>query len=171
MLRAEQLVRDVVAARTPLLGICFGHQLIAQALGGEVQRNPRGREIGTVRVERTQDDPIFAGLPRTFDVHGTHVDAVVRLPSGAAVLARTALDEVASFRVGDTTRAVQFHPEFDADVMRSYLRARAHLVASEGGDPTALLANVHGGTRGRDVLRNFVRWLSPSSRAQAGAAR
>jgi GMP synthase (glutamine-hydrolysing) len=170
MLRAEQLVRDVVAARTPLLGICFGHQLIAQALGGEVQRNPRGREIGTVRVERTQDDPIFAGLPRTFDVHGTHVDAVVRLPSGAEVLARTALDEVASFRVGATTRAVQFHPEFDADVMRSYLRARAHLVTHEGGNPSALLASVHGGTRGRDVLRNFVRWVSPRSRAQAEAA-
>jgi GMP synthase (glutamine-hydrolysing) len=163
MLRAEQLVRDVVFARTPLLGICFGHQLIAQALGGEVRRNPRGREIGTMRVERTRDDPIFAGLPRSFDVNGTHVDVVARLPSGAEVLARTVLDDVASFRFGATTRAVQFHPEFDADVMRSYLRARAHLVASEGGDPSALLARVHGGTRGRDVLKNFVRSLSATS--------
>src|SRR5258708_13823868 len=48
MLRAEAYIRDVVRAETPLLGICFGHQLMAQALGGEVKKNPRGREIGTV---------------------------------------------------------------------------------------------------------------------------
>lgn len=167
MLRTAELVRAIAAAETPLLGICFGHQLIAQALGGEVRKNPRGREIGTVRVERLADDPLFAGLPRAFDVNGTHVDAVTRLPPGAQVLARTALDHVAAFRIGRATRAVQFHPEFDADVMRSYLRARSHLIASEGQNPAALLARVHGGTRGRDILQNFVRTV----RSRAGAAR
>ena len=53
MLRAEELLRQIVAARTPFLGICFGHQMMAQALGGEVRSNPRGREIGTVRLERS----------------------------------------------------------------------------------------------------------------------
>ncbi len=157
MLRTEQLVREIAAARTALLGICFGHQLVAQALGGQVTRNPRGREIGTVRVERTADDSLFAGLPRAFDVHATHVDAVTTLPPRAEVLATTALDPVASFRVGDRVKAVQFHPEFDADVMRGYLRARGHLVRAEGGDPEALLSAVHDGTRGRDILRNFAR--------------
>jgi GMP synthase (glutamine-hydrolysing) len=157
MLRAEALVRDIVSAQVPLLGICFGHQMIAQALGGQVEKNPRGREIGTVRVERRADDPLFAGLPRTFDVNATHVDAVVKLPPRAEVLATTSLDPVAAFRVGPRVKAVQFHPEFDADVMRGYLRARAHLVESEGKDPKALLAAVHEGTRGRDVLRGFAR--------------
>ena len=69
--------------------------MIAQALGGEVQKNPRGREIGTVRVTRVADDPLFSGLPRTFDVHETHVDAVARLPPGAEVLATTARDPCA----------------------------------------------------------------------------
>ena len=54
-------------------------------------------------------------------------------------------------------RAVQFHPEFDADIMRGYLRARAHLVRDEGGDPDALLAAVHDGTRGRDILQQLRR--------------
>jgi GMP synthase (glutamine-hydrolysing) len=53
---------------------------------------------------------------------------------------------------------VQFHPEFDADVMRGYLRARSDAVRSEGGDPDALLARVHDGARGGDILRNFARW-------------
>ncbi|HLK37386.1 MAG TPA: glutamine amidotransferase [Polyangiaceae bacterium] len=156
MLRLEGLVRDIAACPTPLLGICFGHQIIAQALGGEVRKNPRGREIGTVRVTRAADDPLFAGLPRAFDVNGTHLDAVTRLPSGAEVLATTALDPVAAFRVGERVRAVQFHPEFDRSVMRGYLSARAHLIRSEGGDPDALRDHVHAGTRGRDILRNFV---------------
>jgi GMP synthase (glutamine-hydrolysing) len=155
MLRAEELLRRIVDARVPLLGICFGHQMMAQALGGLVERNPQGREIGTVRLQRERDDPLFAGLPRAFDVNATHVDTVTRLPPGAEVLATTALDRAASFRVGPRALGVQFHPEFDADVMRRYLVARAHLVRQEGSDPDALRARVHGGTLGRDILRNF----------------
>jgi GMP synthase (glutamine-hydrolysing) len=160
MLRAEGFVREIVAARTPLFGICFGHQMIAQALGGEVTRNPRGREIGTVRVDRVADDPVFAGLPRTFDVQATHVDSVARLPEGARVLATTSLDPVAAFAVGPLVKAVQFHPEFDADVVRGYLTARAETIRSEGLDPEALLARVHDGTRGRDILRSFARLVA-----------
>lgn len=155
MLRTEALVRDIAAAGRPVLGICFGHQLIAQALGGEVKRNPLGREMGAMRVNRLVDDRLFAGLPRTFDIHGTHVDAVVRLPPGGEVLATTPRDPIAAFRVGKHVRGVQFHPEFDADVMRGYLNARSELVRSEGGNPEALLAGVHVPTRGETILRNF----------------
>ena len=155
MMRTEALVRDIAAAGRPVLGICFGHQLIAQALGGEVKRNPLGREMGAMRVSRLADDRLFAGLPRTFDIHGTHVDAVVRLPPGGEVLATTPRDPIAAFRVGKHVRGVQFHPEFDADVMRGYLNARSELVRSEGGDPDALLAGVHVPTRGETILRNF----------------
>jgi GMP synthase (glutamine-hydrolysing) len=155
MLRAEALIRGIAGARVPILGICFGHQMIAQALGGEVQKNPRGREIGTVRLTRLLDDPLFAGLPRSFDVNETHVDSVAKLPPHAEILATTALDPVAAFRVGDLVKAVQFHPEFDADVMRSYLVAREERVREEGLDHEALLAGVHEQTRGADILRSF----------------
>lgn len=157
MLRAEGLLRQIVAARTPLLGICFGHQMMAQALGGEVQKNPFGREIGTVRVVRTADSPLFFGLPRAFDVQETHVDAVTRLPAGAEVLATTARDPAAAFRVGPWAYGVQFHPEMDADILRGYVTARAQIIADEGGDPDAIFAAIHDGTRGQDVLANFVR--------------
>jgi GMP synthase (glutamine-hydrolysing) len=160
MLRVEELLRQIAHARTPVLGICFGHQMLAQALGGEVRRNPLGREIGTVRLARIGDSPLFSGLPRTFDVHQTHVDAVMRLPPGAEVLAATALDPAAAYRLGTRLHAVQFHPEMDADVIRGYVTARASIIRDEGGDPEALLAGIHDGTRGHDVLRNFVRHVA-----------
>lgn len=165
MQRAEGLVRAIVEARVPLLGVCFGHQMIAEALGGRVERNPRGREIGTVRLTRVADDPIFSALPRSFDVNATHVDAVTRLPRGARLLATTALDDASAFAIGDTVKAVQFHPEFDADVMRGYVLARADAIAGEGGDPAAILARAHPATSGRSVVPNFVRL------ARAGVAR
>jgi GMP synthase (glutamine-hydrolysing) len=163
MLRAEGLIREIAGAGRPLLGICFGHQMIAQALGGEVRRNPNGREMGTVRVQQVVEDRLFAGLPRAFEIQGTHVDAVVKLPTGAQVLATTPKDPNAAFRVGDNVRGVQFHPEFDADVMRGYVQARMELVRGEGGDPEAMLAGVHDGAEGETILRNFVASLSLSS--------
>ncbi len=159
MLRAEELLRQIAAARVPLFGICFGHQMIAQALGGEVRRNPFGREIGTVRLTRRADDYFFAGLPRTFDVHETHVDAVVRLPPGAEVLATTALDPAAVFRVGNLVRGVQFHPELDADIMRGYVAGRTQLIRDEGGDADGIFARIHDRTLGHEVLRGFLRFV------------
>ncbi len=79
----------------------------------------------------------------------------MRLPPGGKVLATTPRDPIAAFRVGKHVRGVQFHPEFDADVMRGYLNARSELVRSEGGDPEALLAGVNVPTRGETILRNF----------------
>jgi GMP synthase (glutamine-hydrolysing) len=157
MLRAEELLRQIAAARVPMLGICFGHQMIAQALGGEVRRNPFGREIGTVRLTRTADDPVFAGLPRVLDVHETHVDAVVRLPPGGQVLATTSLDPAAVFRVGGLIRGVQFHPELDADIMRGYVAGRMQIIRDEGGDPEGICGRIHDRTLGHEVLRNFLR--------------
>jgi GMP synthase (glutamine-hydrolysing) len=156
MLRAEGYIREIDAAGTPLLGICFGHQLIAQALGGDVQKNPRGREIGTVQVNVTESDPLFGGEPREIDANASHVDSVAKVPERARVLASTSLDPVAAFAVGDAIRAVQFHPEFDGDVMRGYLTARAHLVRGEGLDADAILANAKDAPQALALLRAFV---------------
>ncbi|MDF2697424.1 MAG: synthase, partial [Labilithrix sp.] len=160
MLRAEALVRELHAMKTPLFGICFGHQMIGEALGGKVAKNPHGREIGTVHV-RTLDgvgaDPILAGLPRTFTANATHVDSVVKLPPDARVLAETDLEPHAVFAVGETTRGVQFHPEIDGDAMRGYVDARAHLVNAEGLDAQAIRDRSIDTPHGAETLRNFVR--------------
>jgi len=157
MLRAEAFVRDAIAQRAPLFGICFGHQLVAQALGGAVERNPRGREIGTVRVRRSEADPLFEGVPEAFDVNATHVDTVTRLPPGARLLAQSELDASQAFALGDTTRCVQFHPEIDGDAMRRYVRARAQVIDAEGGDSSAIHARATDAPYAAEILRNFVR--------------
>jgi GMP synthase (glutamine-hydrolysing) len=157
MLRTEELIRALVARGIPLFGICFGHQLIAEALGGKVAKNPRGREIGTVEV-RVKDgaDPILRDLPATFTANATHVDTVSRLPEGARVLAETDLEPSAVFVLGETTKCVQFHPEIDGDAMRGYVEARAHLAAAEGLDPIAIRDRSVDTPHGAQTLRNFV---------------
>jgi GMP synthase (glutamine-hydrolysing) len=157
MLRAEAYARDAIARNVPLFGICFGHQLVAQALGGEVKKNPLGREIGTVRVRHTGDDPIFRTLPEYFDANATHTDTVSRLPEGARLLAGSDLDATQAFAIGESTRCVQFHPEIDGDAMRRYVLARAHLIEAEGGNATAIHDRVTDAPQAAEILRNFVR--------------
>ena len=156
MLRAEEYIRAIAASRASLFGICFGHQIVAQALGGLVAKNPRGREIGTVRCRHVAyADPLFVGVPDEFDVNATHVDSVVRLPVGARVLASTALEPTAAFAIGERIRCVQFHPEIDGDVMRGYIAGRAHLIRAEGNDAGAILAAATDAPHAARLLRNF----------------
>jgi GMP synthase (glutamine-hydrolysing) len=157
MLRTEAFLREVVSAGTPTLGICFGHQILAQALGGEVRKNPRGREMGTLTVEHTGDDPLFEGIAPTFEANLTHVDTVASLPEGAVALARSSLDDFQAIRFSEACYGVQFHPEMDGEVLRAYVEARREVLASEGFPVDEMLARIHDGDAGRQTLRNFVR--------------
>lgn len=143
---------------TPLLGICYGHQLLAHALGGEVGRNPRGREIGTVvvrRLEVAQRDPLLGVWGPAEPAHVTHLESVLALPAGAVRLAESDLDPVQAFSVGERAWGVQFHPEFDAVTVRAYIAARRDRMRAEGLDPDALLARVREAPGGPLLLRRF----------------
>ncbi len=134
MLRAQSWLREATALDKPIFGICFGHQLLAEALGGRVVKNPRGREIGTVKVtldDGAQRDVLFGDMPRSFHANATHVDTVEKLPAMAERLAVTALDDNAAFRVR-RAYGVQFHPEIDGQLMRGYLHARREIIVQEG---------------------------------------
>ncbi len=143
----------------PILGICYGHQLLAHALGGAVGPNPRGREIGTVRLELdASGDELLEALESPLRVQTTHVESVLSLPPGARLLGATSLDPHHAFRVGSAW-GVQFHPEFDAEVMRAYLLDRRPALQREGLDAEVLLARV-GETPGASLLlRRFAELL------------
>ena len=88
--RSAARLRQTVHAGLPVFGICYGHQLLAHALGGEVDYNPAGRESGTIVLDLeppAAEDPLFAGLPARFPAHATHLQTVLRAPAGATVLA------------------------------------------------------------------------------------
>ena len=156
--RAALWLRDAAHAGTPILGICFGHQLLGQALAGRVGPNPRGREMGTVQVElraEARDDPLLGGLPSPLTVQATHVESVLELPPGARALAGNAADPYHAFAWGDAAWGVQFHPEFDADVMRAYLEARRQILRGEGIDPEPLESGVSDSPHGHELLRRF----------------
>lgn len=157
MLRTEEWLRRVVGAGVPTFGICFGHQILAQALGGEVIRNPRGREIGTKTITKRADSPIFEGLPAELTANVTHLDTVGRLPEGAASLAFSPQEDHHAIRFTETCYGVQFHPEIDADIMRGYIEARREILLSEGLDADRIHADVTDAQPGSETLRNFVR--------------
>ena len=107
---ATAWVRRVHAAGVPILGICWGHQFIAQALGGRVVDMDE-YELGYRQVSRVGEDQLFDGVPAQFVSFETHSDRVAELPTGAATLARNDAG-LQAFRVGSAW-GVQFHPEYD----------------------------------------------------------
>jgi len=158
--RSAGWLRDAANAGLPLLGICYGHQLLAHALGGEVGDHPAGREMGTIELQlhpQAADDPLFAGLLPRFRAHATHLQSVLRVPDGATVLAQSVHDACQAFRWGDRVWGVQFHPEFSAGHMRGYVQARREALAREGRCAQQLSRNITAAPHSRRVLRRFVR--------------
>lgn len=154
---AARYLREAVGAGIPVLGICYGHQLLAWAFGGTVDYNPRGREIGTVSVTRTGDesDILLAGIPSHFPAHTTHSQSVTALPDQAVLLARSVRDPHQCFRIGRLAWGMQFHPEFDASIMRSYIAERGAALSTEGLSVEQLLAEVSETPAATSLLRKF----------------
>lgn len=156
-------LRDAAHAGLPLLGICYGHQLLAHALGGQVGYNPAGREMGTVDIKldaAASDDALFAGLPSRFPVQATHMQTVLALPDGARRLATSQQDAASAFRWGRRAWGVQFHPEFSTTHMRGYIQARRDALAQEGSDAVAMHRAVRATSLARQLLRRFVKIAS-----------
>jgi len=124
----ESLIRDVYSAGVPLVGICFGHQIIAQAMGGKVEKFAGGWSIG--RVEYAFEDETLA-------INAWHQDQVVQRPAAARVVASNHFCENAALIYGKKVFTVQPHPEFDATFVEGLADHRG-----PGVVPDAQLAEV-----------------------------
>lgn len=142
----------------PILGICYGHQLLAHALGGIVDNNPSGREFGTVTIRMTdqaEGDPLLGIFRPAAPVHVCHTQAVLKLPPGAKLLASSQRDPHQAFVVGNCAWGVQFHPEFSTEVVAEYIRAHEAALRSEGQDPAWLLQTLSPNALGAGLLQRF----------------
>ena len=150
-------IRGALDAEIPLFGVCYGHQLMAHALGGTVGWLPAGREIGTEIITRCIDvhGDGLDDLPRAFPAQTTHRQSVLAPPSGAEILARSERDPHQLLRYAPNALSSQFHPEFTPDFMRAYIEVRADTLREEGLDPDALRAAVRETEAARALLERF----------------
>ena len=158
--RTAGWIRDAMDVDLPLFGVCYGHQLMAHALGGRVDYLPGGREIGTLPIELLHNDAegiSDEGLPSVFRAHTTHEQSVLELPKGAKALARSVRDPHHLVRYGKNAISVQFHPEFSADVMRAYIKRKHRDMQREGFDPYQTYQQVAATPVARRLLRRFAR--------------
>jgi len=113
MAQLEALIRELVATRVPVFGACFGHQAIAKALGGKVERNPDGWVFGKV-------DKRFAD-GRILSIYASHSEQVSVLPEGAEVIAQGPGCSVAGFVIGDGVMTTQYHPEMEPEFVEALI--------------------------------------------------
>ena len=168
---ARDALRDAVADGLPVLGVCLGAQLLAQACGGRVVPGAAGVEAGVVDVvlrPEAAGDPLLGGLP---DLPGPsmHSDAVAELPPGAVWLAQTALYPHQAFRVGPRAWGVQFHPEVSVPVFTGWAAASGPELDRAGRDAAGVVGELRArddevAATGRELARRFVQVVA---RAQA----
>lgn len=155
----SQWLRNIAQKSIPILGICYGHQLIAQAFGGLVDYHPQGKEMGTVSISLTEEgrkDPLMKNLPGKFLGHVMHAQTVVKLPSGARVLAENEFERYQAFVLNDRIWGVQFHPEFSEDITREYIEEQSEDLHREGYDVNLHLKSVQEHPYGKLLLNRFM---------------
>ena len=125
----EGLLREIVRLDVPLVGVCFGHQLLAQALGGRVEKAAAGWGIGVQEYQLAHDLSSSIDLPpgSPFRLIASHQDQVTELPAEAKLLASSDHCPVAAYSIGPKVLAIQAHPEFSLAFAVHLVEARRHV--------------------------------------------
>ena len=120
----ERSIIESMDYNIPILGICFGHQILAHTFGADVVKNQRGREIGSCIINLNKEGKesiLFRGLNETFYAYETHEDIVINNEAKLIELARNDYG-LQAFKVNDFHYGVQFHPEFNMELMDIFIK-------------------------------------------------
>lgn len=132
----SQLINNVYEANLPIFGVCFGHQLIAQALGGHVEKSEKGWGLGLHTYQVNNKPDYMSNLSEKVTLNICHQDQVLRPPQGATVYAKSEFCENAGFYIKDKVLTMQAHPEFLVDFTKALLTARRDVtIPKEFVDP------------------------------------
>ncbi|KAK1675209.1 class I glutamine amidotransferase-like protein [Colletotrichum godetiae] len=144
--------------RVRVIGVCFGHQIVARAFGGQVARSPGGWELSVTKLELTDEGQNVFGS-ESLSIYQTHRDAVLNLPSGVVLLAHSRQCPIQAMHVPRRFITVQGHPEFSPFMMSEMLQIRhkAGIIPSEPfKDAMARVSDAHDGVL---IGRSFLRFL------------
>lgn len=157
-IKVEKYIKKISQYNIPLLGICYGHQLIAKALGGKSDFNKKGKEIGVVKIKTSIyncKDPILKDFPMKFFAYETHYQTVIKLPYKAKVLAKNQKESHQVVRYKSNIWGVQFHPEFDINIMREYIFHQKDTLIKLGFNINSLLNRLISCDLSSKILVNF----------------
>lgn len=155
----EKWLVQAIDLEIPILGVCYGHQLLAKAMGGIVDYHPGGKEIGTVNVQLQGDaktDLLFRKMPQHFKAHVTHAQTVTDLPSNTILLASNEFEPHHAFRVGKNAWGVQFHPEYTVEIMRIYVEEQIVELVAAGRNIRDIRESVMNTVEANDLLKHFI---------------
>jgi GMP synthase-like glutamine amidotransferase len=128
---AEEVVRELVATERPFVGVCFGHQLLAQALGGKVERHDDGWAVGVQTYDVIEQYSWMRPPVDHLRLIASHEDQVVDVPAGTSVWATSAFCPVAGLAAGERALTIQAHPEFVPEMADHLLAGRVALIGAE----------------------------------------
>ena len=173
MFPLQDFIRELAGTEIPLIGVCFGHQIIAQAMGGEVVKSDKGWGVGLHQYHIDQMHSWIGTEAQQIGMYAFHQDQVVKLPDSAEVFASSDFCPYAGLSYGYSIMSLQAHPEFEADYEIALLETYAGTVVPREVAQQALDSMSGGNREDRQLLASWFAefFLSRQRHKQADQSR
>lgn len=154
----KDFLRKAYEGDVPIVGVCFGHQILAEALGGKAEKSDRGWGVGVQKYRVHRKPAWMTGVNGEFSLNAMHQDQVTSLPPDADVVAGSEFCPYAVLAYRDRAISIQPHPEFETDYLRDLIEFRREK-SIPGSEADAALETLHAPVHAREVAEWIVQFL------------